>query len=75
MSKEGKFLIYATEMYKKEKNLTGKEVAELFTRYLVWDYIFSSFEALHTTGEKYIVSDIDEYIAEREKTLSSQLNS
>ena len=62
MSKEGKFLIYCTETYKNEKNLTGKQIAELFTRYRVWEYIYSYYEALHTTGAKYIVEDIDLYI-------------
>ena len=52
MSREGKFLIYCVETYKVAKNLTGKQVAELFTRYRVWEYVYSCFEALHTTGAK-----------------------
>ena len=51
MSKEGNFLIYCVEKYKNEKNLTGKQVSALFTKYRVWEYIYSCFEALHTTGE------------------------
>ncbi len=66
MSKEGKFLIYCTERYKAAKKLTGKEVSGLFTRYMVWDYIYSCYEALHTTGENYIIEDIDLYIEERQ---------
>ena len=62
MSKQGKFLIYCTEQYKSAKNLTGRQVSELFSRYRVWDYIYSCFEALHTTGEAYIIDDIDLYI-------------
>lgn len=58
MSKEGNFLIYCTEQYKSAKGLTGRQVSELFTKYRVWDYIYSCFEALHTTGEMYIVEDI-----------------
>lgn len=50
MSRQGEFLIYCTEQYKVAKNLTGKQVSELFSRYRVWDYIYSCFEALHTTG-------------------------
>ena len=65
MSKEGVFLIYCTEQYKHSKNLNGKEVAELFTKYRVWDYIYSCYEALHTTGNEYIVEDIDLYIEAR----------
>ena len=45
--------------------MTGKQVAEIFTRYRVWDYVYSCFEALHTTGDRYIVEDIDLYIEAR----------
>ena len=65
MSKQGDFMIYCTEQYKTAKNLTGRQVAELFSRYSVWDYIYSCFEALHTTGANYIVEDIDLFIAAR----------
>lgn len=52
MSREGKFLVYCIERYKSAKGLTGRQVSELFSKYNVWDYIYSCFEALHTTGEK-----------------------
>ncbi len=66
MSREGKFLIYCIEQYKAAKNLTGIQVSELFSKYKVWEYIYSCFEALHTTGENYIVEDIDLYIEARQ---------
>lgn len=66
MSKEGKFLVYCIERYKSAKELTGLQVAELFSRYKVWEYIYSCFEALHTTGENYIIEDIDQYIKARQ---------
>ncbi|MDE7404339.1 MAG: DUF3791 domain-containing protein [Lachnospiraceae bacterium] len=66
MSKEGKFLIYCVERYKSAKRLTGREVSALFTQYMVWDYIYSCYEAMHTTGENYIIEDIDLYIEERQ---------
>lgn len=62
MSKEGNFLVYCTEQYKNAKGLSGKQVAELFNQYKVWEYIYSCFEALHTTGKNYIINDIDIYI-------------
>ena len=65
VSNEGKFLIYCIERYKSAKGLTGRQVSELFAKYGVWEYIYSCFEALHTTGEKYIIEDIDMYISER----------
>lgn len=71
MSKEGKFLIYCTEQYKSAKGLNGRQVSALFTKYQVWDYIYSCFEALHTTGEKYIVEDIDLFIEAEKADLKS----
>lgn len=62
MSKEGKFLAYCIEKYKSAKHMTEKQVSELFTQYNVWDYTYSCFEALHITGDQYIVEDIDLYI-------------
>lgn len=70
MSKEGNFLIYCTEQYKSAKGLTGRQVSELFTKYHVWDYIYSCFEALHTTGEMYIVGDIDLYIETKQQVMA-----
>ena len=65
MSQEGKFLIYCLEMYRADKGLTGKQVIELFKQYDVLDYVISCYEALHTTGTKYIVEDIDLFIEAR----------
>lgn len=70
MSKEGKFLIYCTEQYKSAKELNGRQVCELFTKYDVWDYVYTCFEALHTTGENYIIRDIDLYIEARQPAMS-----
>ena len=66
MTREGKFLIFCTEIYKSAKHFTGKQVSELFTRFDVWNYLYSCFEALHTTGENYIIEDIDLYIKARQ---------
>ena len=64
MSRQGDFLIYCVELYKNAKHLTGKDVSALFSRFGVWDYVYAYFEALHTTGEAYIVNDIDSFIEE-----------
>lgn len=65
MSDKGKFMVFCAEQYKTAKNLTGKQLAELFTRYHVWEYVYSCYEALHTTGANYIIQDIDLFIAAR----------
>ena len=66
MSKEGKFLIYCLENYRREKNLTGKQVLELFKKYDVIEYIISCYEALHTTGWQYTSEDIDLFVITRQ---------
>lgn len=66
MSKETTFLIYCIEIYKNAKNLSGKQVIALFQKYQVLEYVISYFEALHTTSERYIVDDIDLFIAARQ---------
>ena len=74
MSRQGSFMIYCTEQYKSAKKLNGKQVSELFSRYRVWDYIYSCFEALHTTGANYIIEDIDLYIEARQPYVMYNLN-
>ena len=62
MSKEAKFLVYCMERYRHFEGLSGSEVAELFEKYGIYDYITKYFEALHTLGDDYIIQDIDDYI-------------
>lgn len=62
MSKELPFIILCIEEYKNSKNMTGKEVIDLFNKYSVCEYIKSFYDVLHTTGTKYIINDIDLYI-------------
>ena len=50
------------ERYRHFKGLSGLEVAELFEKYGIYDYITKYFEALHTMGDDYIIQDIDDYI-------------
>jgi len=68
MSAEGKFLVYCLEVYRDAKNMTGKQVIEMFKLYGITDYILSCYEALHTTGVNYIIEDIDLFIEARQAT-------
>ena len=56
------------EEYKLEKKLSGRALSELFRKYNVFDYIIESYDALHTTGTKYMINDIDMYIDSRKVT-------
>ena len=62
MSNEGNFLTYCVEQYRCEKKLTGRQVMDLFGKYKVLEYIFSSCDPLHENKAKYVVEDIDIYI-------------
>ena len=62
MNKELQFIIYCIEEYKNAKNLTGKEIINLFEKYHLYEYIKGFYKVLHVTGPKYIVEDIDLYI-------------
>lgn len=65
MSKETTFAVFCLENYKVHRNLTGREVSELFDRYGVFDYIREFYDVLHTTGHHYINHDIDDYLHSR----------
>ena len=61
-----KFKAFCIERYKYKHNLKGNEVLRIFKQYGVTDYIDSFYDVLHTFGDNYIVSDIDEFIAIRQ---------
>jgi len=66
MSKTVHFKVFCLERYKSEHYMTGEEAFRLFKEYGVLDYLTSFYDVLHTFGEKYIISDIDEFIAVRQ---------
>ncbi|MCR5790754.1 MAG: DUF3791 domain-containing protein [Lachnospiraceae bacterium] len=72
MSNEGNFLTYCIEQYKCDKELTGREVMELFGKYQVLEYIFSFCEPLHSEKARYITEDIDLYIEACEATAAEK---
>ena len=53
---------FASEALRQLK-FAGGEVADLFARDNVYDYIRKYFGAFHTMGEKLVFDDIDAYIA------------
>ena len=63
-----KFLVYCIEIYKTENRISGKEVMRVFTQYGILDYIVECYGALHTTGPKYIIEDINGLIEDRKRS-------
>lgn len=66
MTQTLQFKIFCIEQYKNTHNLGGAEVMRKFRDYGVFEYITSFYDVLHSTGGKYIVEDIDMFIAARQ---------
>lgn len=59
------FTVFCLESYKQAHQLTGKAALKVFNDYKVFDYVQSFYDVLHSTGQEYIVEDIDLYINAR----------
>jgi len=68
MSREGEYLVFATEQYRHAKGLSGAEVIELFRRYDVAKFIRDGFELFHIESEENMIAAVDEYIARRQQS-------
>ena len=66
MTNKMDFTVFCLESYKTAHKLTGKEVINIFIKYNIIDYVKSFFDVLHSTGQEYIVADIDKYINSRQ---------
>ena len=66
MSHTMEFKIFCLESYKTAHGLNGSSVIDIFTKYDVFDYITSFYDVLHSTGQQYIVEDIDLFIKARQ---------
>ncbi|MBO4741907.1 MAG: DUF3791 domain-containing protein [Bacteroidales bacterium] len=52
------FLIYCIEEYKRLHGISGKETFRLFEQSGAGQYILDHYDALHTAGVEYTLSDI-----------------
>ena len=59
------FKVFCLESYKSVHCLSGLAAYEVFIKYNIFDYITSCYDVLHSNGKRYIVGDIDDYIAHR----------
>jgi len=66
MSKTLEFKIFCLESYKSTHNMNGVSVLDVFNKYGVFDYIESFYDVLHSTGQQYIVEDIDLFMKARQ---------
>ena len=68
MSKTLEFKIFCLESYKSTHHMNGVSVLDVFNKYGVFDYIESFYDVLHSTGQQYIVEDIDLFMKARQPT-------
>jgi CTP:phosphocholine cytidylyltransferase-like protein len=66
MNEVVKFKAFCIERYKYLHDMKGQDVLRLFKEYGVMDYISSFYDVLHSFGDRYIISEIDEFIAARQ---------
>jgi hypothetical protein len=62
MSKSMRFMAFFIEQYSGIKQMSGKDVYNLFKETGALTYIYECAEALHTLGLPYLIEDVDEYI-------------
>lgn len=56
------FVVFCIEIFKKENDLNGKDVYEIFENYGVLKYLQEGYEVLHTQSEGWIINDITEFL-------------
>lgn len=52
----------AADKLRHAKSMSGEAVHDLFVKSGVREYLLKHFESLHTTGNRYIIDDIDEFL-------------
>lgn len=63
MSREMRFLVFAIEYYRQAKGLSGPEVAELFRKKGLSQYVLDNYFLYHIESPDLMVADIDRYVA------------
>ena len=59
------FVSFVIEEYKRANHLSGSETAAFFEKHKILDFLIDNYEALHTQGKQYILSEIDLFLYER----------
>ena len=61
------FVSFCIEMYAKEYDISGSEVAVLLEKTGLLDYLFENYEILHTQGKEYIIPLLNDFVQECRK--------
>ena len=65
-SKVVEFVSFCIEMYAREYDMSGSDVAAMFEKYALIDYLFSNYEGLHSQGKELIVSLLHDFVEKKE---------
>jgi hypothetical protein len=57
--------VFCLESYKQAHQIAGKDAYALFNEYRVFNFIEDHYDVLHTTGQQFIIEDIDRYLDSR----------
>ena len=60
------FISFCIEMYAQEYNLSGADVADLFEKNGIINYLFDNYIGLHSQGKEYIIPLLHNFIKTRE---------
>ena len=67
--KINEFIIFVIEIFKEKKDMSGKDVHELFEKNGVLKYLHDGYDVLHTQGEDWIINDIEEFLKARKQRI------
>ena len=59
------FVSFCIENFKVKFKMKGKDVANLFSKSGVMDFLIDSYDLLHTQGKEYILSEIELFLQNR----------
>ncbi len=62
MSKDMRFLVFAMEYYRNAKGLTGPEVADLFAKRGLSQFVLDNYFLYHIESPDLMVQDLDAYL-------------
>ncbi|MBP5401639.1 MAG: DUF3791 domain-containing protein [Treponema sp.] len=65
-TKEIEFVSFCIEMYARKYNMSGSDVAELFEKNGIIDYLFKNYLELHSQGKEYIIPLLHSFISKKE---------
>ena len=64
-AKVAEFISFCIETFAGEKGVSGARVAAVFQACGLIDFLDSGYDLLHTQGERWLLSEMEEYLKKR----------